>query len=296
LYYESVNLVPGGAEMRAERKFFMVSVALLHGRRSSKLKSGEEAQGTFSDGVAKLLERIDCRRANTAKEREAIFRLRYQAYMREGAILADASETFSDTFDEMGHVYLFGLYLDNELASSIRIHVASKEEPQCPSLEAFSDILQPKLDAGRIIIDPTRFVSDERLSRLHRGLPYATLRLSMVAAQHFHADYVLAAVRAEHQAFYRRAFDQRVLCKPRPYPQLTKPISLMAVYYPSAVDQLWRRYPFIPSSVSERQRLFERASSPDIQPSQDAAHATTLSPQQGNVTPFPERDISCLTG
>jgi hypothetical protein len=280
--------------MRTKRKWFMSSVALLHPWRSRKSED-EEAQGTFSDGVAKLLERIDCRRADTAEEREAIFRLRYQAYMREGAISAGASGAFSDPFDEIGHVYLFGLYLDNELASSIRIHVGSKEQPQFPSLEVFSDILQPKLDAGKIIIDPTRFVSDERLSRLHRGLPYATLRLSMVAAEHFHADYVLAAVRAEHQAFYRRAFNQRVLSKPRPYPQLTKPISLMAVHYPSVVDQLWRRYPFIPSNVAERHRLFARPG-PGIQPSRDIADSGELSREQGDIPPFHECVTSRVTG
>ena len=146
--------------------------------------------------------------------------------------------SFSDPYDETGNVYLFGLYIDDELASSIRIHVGSKEHPDFPSLEVFSDVLQPELDAGKVIIDPTRFVTDESLSRLHRGLPYATLRLCRVAAEYFNADHVLAAVRAEHQAFYRRAFNHQVICEPRPYPRLVKPISLMTVHYPTFVDQL----------------------------------------------------------
>ncbi len=272
----------------------MASVALSHQSRVGKIE-GEDA-GTFSDGVSKLLERIDCRRADTAEEREAIFRLRYQAYRREGAITANASETFSDPFDDIGLVYLFGLYLDNELASSIRIHVGSKEHPHFPSLEVFSDVLKPHLDAGKVIIDPTRFVSDERLSRLHRGLPYATLRLSMVAAEHFHADYVLAAVRAEHQAFYRRAFNQQVICEPRPYPQLIKPISLMAVHYPSLVDQLWQRYSFIPSTVSERRRLFERPQGAIADATLQPADTSGLARTQRALPPFVEDSTPSLAG
>ncbi len=232
----------------------MVPVALSYPR--PVVSDREQAQRAFSDRVARLLEKIDCRRAVSSEEREAIFRLRYDAYLREGAIPPNSSGMFSDRYDETANAYLFGLYIDDELASSIRIHVASKEHPGCLSLEAFPDILQPELDAGKVIIDPTRFVADETLSRLHRGLPYATLRLSMVAAEHFHADLVLAAVRVEHQAFYRRAFNQRLICEPRPYPNLTKPLSLMAIHYPTAFGELWRQYPFIPSNFAERQRLF----------------------------------------
>jgi N-acyl-L-homoserine lactone synthetase len=235
----------------------MVPQALSHPSRLVASKR-DSKPSSFSDSVTNLLDRIDCRRADSTEEREAIFRLRYQAYLREGAISANPSGMFSDPFDETPNVYLFGLYISGELASSIRIHVGCKANPQFPSLEVFSDVLQPELDAGKVIVDPTRFVADERLSRLYRGLPYATLRLSMVAAEHFRADHVLAAVRVEHQAFYRRAFNQRVICEPRPYPQLAKPISLMAVHYPSVVEQLCRQYPFIPSTAAERRMLFER--------------------------------------
>lgn len=265
----------------------MVVVASLKQQRFRK-PEGEEPQGTFSDGVARLLERIDCRRADTIEEREAIFRLRYEAYLREGAISANSSGTFSDRYDEAPNAYVFGFYIDDRLASSIRIHVASKQNPTSLTLQAFPDILQPELDAGKVIIDPNRFVADPTLSRLHRGLPYATLRLSMVAAQHFNADIVLAAVRVEHQSFYRRAFDQRVICEPRPYPNLTKPLSLMAIHYPTAVNELWRRYPFIPATVCERRRLFERSQHTEAEATLQPVGASELSPTKRSQTGFVE--------
>jgi hypothetical protein len=122
----------------------------------------------------------------------------------------------------------------------------------------FADCLQPQLDAGNVLIDSTRFVTDERLARLHRALPYATLRLSVMAAQYFGANYILASVRAEHQAFYRRRFRYEVVSEPRPYPLLAKPISLMTLHFPSHVREGLRQYPFFRSTFFERRMLFER--------------------------------------
>ena len=212
---------------------------------------------SFADGVAGLLDRIDCRLAENEADREAIFRLRYQAYLREGAISPRLSKIFFDPYDDTDNVWLFGLYLDDALASSIRIHVASRKHPRFPSLDVFADLLQPELDAGRVIIDPTRFVTDRNLSRLHRGLPHLTLRLCWLAAEYFNAEHFLVAIRTEHQAFYRRTFQHRLICSPRPYPLLAKPISLMTVYYPSVADDVHRRYPFFRSSFFERRMLFE---------------------------------------
>jgi hypothetical protein len=53
-------------------------------------------QVSFSDRVAELLNRIDCRRILSGEDREAVARLRYQAYLREGSISANFSKTFSD--------------------------------------------------------------------------------------------------------------------------------------------------------------------------------------------------------
>jgi hypothetical protein len=224
------------------------------------------AESSFSDRIARLSDRIDYRLVDSSEQCEAIFRLRYQAYIRDGTISPNASGTFCDPYDEIGNVYLLGLHIDDELASSVRVHVASREHRDSPSLEVFADALQPELDAGKVIIDTTCFVADENLARLHRGLPYATLRLCMLAAQYFSADHLLATVSAEHRIFYRRAFDYRLICEPRPYPLMAKPLGLMTVQYPSATDQLYRRYPFFRSPFFERRMLFERPMAGSLQP------------------------------
>ncbi len=259
----------------------MGPVATFAYRSRSTFSDHGDSESNFADRVARLLDRVDYRLAESDTQREAIFRLRYQAYTRDGGISPNSSRSFSDRYDETGNVYLFGVYIDDELASSIRIHVASKEHPDCPSFEAFPDFLQPEFDAGKVAIDSTRFVTDENLSRLHRALPYVTSRLSGLAAHHFSADHLLAAVRAEHQAFYRRTFHHRLVCEPRPYPGLAKLLSLMTVHYPTFVDQVHRRYPFFRSTFFERRTLFERC--PERAPSNQEPVRS-----QANISPLVE--------
>jgi N-acyl amino acid synthase FeeM len=208
------------------------------------------------DRVMKLLNRVDYRRIETAEEKDAVFKLRYQAYMREGAIEPNPSETFSDSLDNAPNVSIFGVYLDGKLASSIRLHVATPACGELPALNVFSDILGPHLAAGRTIIDPTRFVADRELSRRYPELCYVTTRLAWLASEYFATDWLLATVRLEHQAFYRRTFGHQPICPPRHYPSLTKPISLMALDYEAARAAVPRRYPFFHSTHFERRMLF----------------------------------------
>jgi hypothetical protein len=125
-------------------------------------------------------------------------------------------------------------------------------------LRVFPDLLAPETAAGKTIVDPTRFVTDRASSRAHPQLPYVTVRLAWLAAEFFNADLLLATVRREHQAFYQRVFGHRPVCEARPYPSLTKPISLMTCDYPARRDQVPRRYPFFRSAFFERRMLFER--------------------------------------
>jgi len=213
---------------------------------------------SLSDRVMGLLERVDYRRAEATEDREAIFRLRYQAYLREGAIPANPAERFSDALDEAPNAWLFGVYIDGELASSLRLHVASRQAPDLPALNVFSDLLTPEIAAGRTVIDPTRFVADRSASRRHPELCYVTTRLAWLASEYFQTHLLLATVRAEHQAFYRRTFGHRLLCDPRHYPSLAKPISLMALDYAQARERVPQRYPFFRSTFFERRMLFGR--------------------------------------
>jgi hypothetical protein len=206
-----------------------------------------------------LLDNVDYRLAETPEEREEIYRLRYRAYLREGAIRPSDDQRVTDRFDNMRNSWIFGVYLDGVLASSVRISVASPETPSSPSMDVFPDLLEPELKAGKVMVDPTRFVADPAREKRYPELPYVTLRLAYIACGHFNADLGLASVRVEHQAFYRRVFMHQPVSAPREYPGLVKPICLMAVDYPAMRDKVFERYPYLRSSYFERRMLFQRS-------------------------------------
>ena len=214
---------------------------------------------SFVDGVLDLVERIDYRRADTPEQKEEIYRLRYDAYRQEGAIEPGFSRRFSDRHDGVDNAYIFGVYYEGKLASSIRLNVSTPECSELPALGVFGDILAPEIAAGRTIIDPTRFVVDPGIARAVPKISYATVRIGWMACEYFGLDWVLATVRVEHQAFYKRMFGHKVMSEARHYPTLRKPISLMGLDYQAAREKVHRRYPFFRSTYFERRMLFERS-------------------------------------
>lgn len=206
-----------------------------------------------------LLDRVDYRLAETPAEREEIYRLRYDAYLKEGAIEPNPDRRITDRYDDLPNSWIFGVYYEGMLASSIRISVASQQYPETPSMAVFPDLLEPELAAGKVMVDPTRFVADPARAKRFPELPYMTLRLAYVACSYFNADLGLATVRPEHQGFYRRVFMHQAMSEPRVYPGLVKPICLMAVDFPRMRDAVFARYPYLRSSFFERRKLFERA-------------------------------------
>jgi hypothetical protein len=211
---------------------------------------------SFVESVSRALKRVDYRRAITEEDLESILRLRYDAYLKEGAISTNDEGKLRDRFDGGNNVYNFGIYVDSKLTSALRLHVLTPQQRFSPALESFPDFLQAELDAGKTIIDPNRFVADYALARTFPELPYVTLRLAYMAASYFDADAVTATVRKEHQAFYRRALRMTPVCPPRLYPMLSKPISLMLIDYPQERDAIARRHPFYLSTELECSRLF----------------------------------------
>ena len=217
------------------------------------------AAPSFSDRIFDALERVDYRRVESAEDREAIYRMRYDAYLREGAIAPDFSKRLADRFEELENTWTFGVYIDGLLGSSFRLHLAKAGSADTPAMEVFPEFVQPEIEAGKTIVDPTRFVADWTVARRYPELPYITVRLGYMAAEYFGADFVLATVRREHQAFYKRVFGHHEICPPRTYLTLTKPLSLMTLHYPSARERILRRHQFFRSTLFERRMLFERS-------------------------------------
>lgn len=217
---------------------------------------------SFANKLSGYLQEVDYRVVKTDKERDDIFKLRYKCYLKEGAISPCASQRFSDDYDNMENCWIFGIYIDERLVSSIRFHVISPEDRKGPAADVFPDVVLPMLEQGQTVVDPTRLVVDYEASREYPELHFATMRVACMAAEFFGADYCLATVRQEHQAFYRRIFNFKRVCEPRPYPTLLKPISLLAGDMDTIRNEVASRYPLFVSSFTERKLLFEQVNMP----------------------------------
>jgi hypothetical protein len=224
------------------------------------MRSEVDATSAALERSSDLLDQVDYRLAETEAEKDAIYRLRYRAYLNEGAIEPRADQRLTDRFDDLPNSWVFGIYLDGELTSSLRVSVATPDNDETPAVNAFRDLLEPALAQGKVIVDPNRFVADPLRRNQYPELPYLTVRLGYVACDYFNADIGTATVRAEHRAFYRRLFLQKSLCEPRPYPTLTKPLCLMAADCLSVRDKIFDRFPLMRSTAFERRMLFKRGS------------------------------------
>ena len=244
------------------------------------MRPAAEAIALFPDRTADPLEHVDYRLAETPEDKDRIYRLRYRAYLREGAILPSESERVTDRYDDLPNNYIFGVYVQGELYSSIRISVLTSAYRGSPSSEMFTELLHPELDRGKVIIDPTRFVADPEKAKTFPELPYVTVRLGYIACGHFNADIGLANVRPEHRAFYRKVFLQEPWGEPKLYPGLIKPVGLVAAHYPSIRERVFQRFPYMRSSAFERRMLFQRRGERDSSsPSAMVSQSTVILPR-----------------
>jgi hypothetical protein len=211
----------------------------------------------FVNHVFALLDRAECRQVETSAEREAAFKLRYDAYRRENWI--DASESkqlFDPEYDQSSNGRVFGVFIDGVMASTIRIHVSHNENEILPSTGVFGDVILPQLRAGRGIVDSTRFATRIEYSRQYPELAYVTVRLTWLAVAHSHAHFHIATIRAEHQAFYRRVFGHDAWSGERDYPNVNCKIVCMGLDFSAHKDRVEARYPFFRSTPDERRKLF----------------------------------------
>src|SRR5580698_10618761 len=182
--------------------------------------------------------------------------MRYRAYLHGGLIMPSESKRVSDRYDDAPNALTFGIYVDGELCSSIRLHILTPEWRTSYSTELFGDILHPRLDQGEVFIDPARFVADPEKAQRFPELPYMTVRLVFLACEYFNADTGLALVRAGHQSFYRRVFRNETIAEPRPFPNALAKVALMASDFRAVREFVMTRFPIMRSSALERRMLF----------------------------------------
>lgn len=236
-------------------------------RGSDAAKSADVPEiSTFARHVSALLERTEYRRCDKGEDLEDIYRLRYKSYRAVDMVSEQAVPVIHDALDDATNCYKFGIYIDGDLVSTLRIHHACDATPQSPSTTVYGDILLPMMASGASFIDPSRFAADPDWSRVYPQIPYLTLRLAGMACFHFDAPYCLATIREEHAGFYKRIYCSEQIGELRNYPGLNYPVILHRAKVAAIRERSFSRYPFFKSTPMEQRMLFAKPRHGELAP------------------------------
>ena len=216
------------------------------------------AQGNitgFSASVMRFLESIEYRRVDNADDLEDVARIRYKAFTMVG-LAPQNGELLIDDLDFKPNAHVMGIFFDEQLVSTIRVHHVTAAQRDSVAVSHFPDVMNPLLDAGQTFIDPVRFAADPEIMREYPALPYLTLRVATMATVYFDVDYCLSVIKPNHRAFYKRVFHSMELTEPRYFDRYNSNIELHGANAHELKRTLFERYPFFRSQPHERKMMF----------------------------------------
>ena len=237
----------------------VTNVALSKGAAQESRTAGAdegEQYSSFVRNVFSILERTEYRRCESGEDVENIYRLRYKAYRRTDMVPGNSDQLIYDELDDQPNCHRFGVYIDGELVSTLRLHHVSKEHAASPSTTVYPDILLPRIALGESFIDPSRFAADPEWSKIYPQIPYLTLRLAGMACFHFKAPYCLSTIRPDHAGFYRRIYESKLIGDLRDYPGLNYQVVLYQADVSAIRSRSFVRFPFFNSTAMEQRLMF----------------------------------------
>jgi hypothetical protein len=217
----------------------------------------------FADRVARMLERVEHRPALCRADREAAYRLRYEAYLRENLLNPRVDAIlYDEVYDDSPNSLTMMTYFEGELASTVRVQVVADEFAASPACDVFPDVLAPHLRAHRVIIEPSRLAARADVAMRFPELPYFAVRPPWLAAHHFNADFIVLSCAIGHVGYYRRTFGAQIWSDSRSYPKVTAKVVCVGHEFGAKRDSVEARYPSFRSTPAEREAIFgELASS-----------------------------------
>lgn len=210
---------------------------------------------SFEDKVFALLDRTEYRIIRTPEDFEEIGRLRKRAYDDRPVYARKFDKPLLDEVDYDPASVTFGIYIDEILTASVRLHFLTPEHRVSPALDMFPSHLNPLLDQGLTFIDPSRFTVDLERAKDMPGLPHIPLRTAVMATAYYKADFCLSCVKKEHASFYRRTFRATAVAGPIRHPEMMVDAVLFSSPR-SNIPDVCRRYPFYSHLPQEAELLF----------------------------------------
>lgn len=211
---------------------------------------------SFTPRVFELLDKIEYRRIQSTEDMEDVGRIRARAY-KAANILPVTSSVIIDELDFDPRAYVFGIYYEEQLISTVRIHHVTPEHRVSPSAKVFPGVVAEFLDAGMSLIDPTRLAADMDAIHDLPGVHFLTMRIVTMASEYFDVDRCLSLVKPQHAAFYKRMVEFRTVVPPTSETgAYTIPLTLLASDLRSARNRIYRRFPFLQAHAYEMRMLF----------------------------------------
>ncbi|MFB2550292.1 N-acyl amino acid synthase FeeM domain-containing protein [Ensifer soli] len=220
------------------------------------MKRDADRPNPFSERLLEILDHVEYRRVETSEDMEDVARIRFKAYQMAD-ILPLKGSMLIDEVDFDSHAYVFGIYYDERLISTVRVHHVTPEHRVSSSASVFGREIDAFLDAGMSLIDPVRLAADPEVLRDMPAIPYLTLRVATMASEHFDVDRCLSLVKPQHAAFYKRVFDADTIVTPQKNCGSYKiDLTLLAARVRDIRSWLYRRFPFFDSEPYERRLMF----------------------------------------
>lgn len=187
--------------------------------------------------------------ARTPSQREAIYRLRYEAYHDVGHVGESREASLSDEYDFEPGSCIYGVTMGGHLVSTIRLGVLSSDDKASITYEVFKDYLDPIIEGGERIAHGSRLAVRCADSALRRCIVLYTLSLTAAFATSERAGRGAIIVRDSHVPFYQRC-GFNLVSGPRNYHETSTPLSLMMINLESS----WRQTPvpaqrFVPAGL-----------------------------------------------
>lgn len=226
---------------------------------SGRMSDFKSATESFADKMMDVLNHVEYRRIESSEDMEDVARIRYKAY-KMADILPLTGSKLVDDVDFDPQAYVFGVYYDERLISTVRMHHVTPDHRVSSTRDIFPVEIDAFLDAGLSLIDPVRFAADPEVMKDMPAIPYLTLRIAIMAAAYFDTDRVLQLVSPQHAPFYKRVFYAQTIVPPQKNcGKYNIDLTLMATNTREVGRKLLTRFPFFVSQPCERRLMFSRA-------------------------------------
>jgi hypothetical protein len=215
-----------------------------------------QSRSAFASSIYSLLDRVEYRRVASPEDFSAIGNLREISYRSREFIDHDSFGSLMDSDDYSPDCSVIGVYIDEMLVSTIRLHIVDSGHRHGPSLKYFPVEAGDILDNGGSYIDPSRFASDPMQIWTYPAIPFLTLRIVAMATEYFNSQYFLNCVRADNASFYRRSFGSTEFAAPRSFEHVKVPLMLLGARTQEVRERLASRFPFFLSQPYEQRMMF----------------------------------------